>query len=189
MQWREDVCSYKSSQTVPVCASELPQLLCLTEGVIWMNIRLFCGWFWAAPVCLYINFSIRWWGATWWCYMTITSDPRLNLKTIASVCNSTAANPTPDCFDELYCFVGLFLLFAWFSCETLSNCSCCIWGGSVSSRTQTGCKVLCLFGFLCDWPQCLVFRHRLSSHSEGGAWGRKTRRGSLHVHHMLWSSD
>lgn len=117
MQWREDVCSYKSSQTVPVCASELPQLLCLTEGVIWMNIRLFCGWFWAAPVCLYINFSIRWWGATWWCYMTITSDPRLNLKTIASVCNSTAANPTPDCFDELYCFVGLFLLFAWFSCE------------------------------------------------------------------------
>lgn len=51
--------------------------------------------------------------------------------------------------------------------DIFSNCSC-IWGGSASSRMQTGCEVLCLLSFLCDWPQCLVVRHWLKLHSKGG---------------------
>lgn len=89
-------------------------------------------------------------------------------------------------FFLFYCFLipSFRLIFLWtaFTWDILSNCSWCIWGGSASSRTQTGCEVLCLLGFLCDWPQCLVFRHWLSSHLKGG--GKKQGGGALHVHHM-----
>lgn len=68
--------------------------------------------------------------------------------------------------------------------DVLSNYSCCIWGGSASSTTQTGCEVLCLLSFLCDWPQCLVFRHRLRVHIDGGRGGIEERRLACapHVH-------
>lgn len=111
---------------------------------------------------------------------------QVKLNTIASVCHSTADNPELHRFMNFlaYAIPSICLVFLWtaFTWDILSNCSCCIWGGSASSRTQTGCEVLCLLGFLCEWPQCLVFRHRLSSHSEGG--GRETRREGLHVRHM-----
>lgn len=41
--------------------------------------------------------------------------------------------------------------FTW---EIFSNCTCCFKGGSVSSRAQAGCEVVCLRSFLCDWPRC-----------------------------------
>lgn len=82
----------------------------------------------------------------------------------------TTQNPNRFLNFLAYAIPSICLKFFWtaFMWDILSSCSCCIWGGSAPSTTQTGCEVLCLLGFLCEWPQCLVFRHRLSSHSEGG---------------------
>lgn len=108
---------------------------------------------------------------------------QVKLNTIASVCHSTADNPEPHRFVNFlaYAIPSICLVFLWtaFTWDILSNCSCCIWGGSASSRTQTGCEVLCLLGFLCDWPQCLVFRHRLSSHSERGGGEKQGGRACM----------
>lgn len=117
------------------------------------------------------------------------SELHVQLKVIATVSFNSWQPPQDPTVFYFYFFVILFLLFSWFffflfcltafTWQILSNCSCCIWGGSASSRTQTGCEVLCLLGFLCDWPQCLPTQ---SSHFKGDS--KKTGRADLHVHHM-----
>lgn len=117
------------------------------------------------------------------------SELHVQLKVIATVSFNSWQPP-----QEHYCLLFLFLcniipsvllIFLFLFCLTaftwqmLGNCSCCIWGGSASSRTQTGCEVLCLLGFLCDWPQCLPTQ---SSHFKGDS--KKTGRADLHVQHM-----
>lgn len=114
---------------------------------------------------------------------TIPLNSMFNLK-LLPLCHSTVGNAHSTCllFSFLCNIIPSVLLIFFLKLplrDILSNCFCCIWGGSASSRTQTGCEVLCLLGFLCDWPQCLPTQ---SSHSTGDS--KKTGRGDLHVHHM-----
>lgn len=117
------------------------------------------------------------------------SKLHLQLKVTATV-SFNNWQPPQDPRRLLFLFLcnvipSVLLIFLFFFCLTaftwqiLSNCSYCIWGGSASSRTQTGCEVLCLLGFLCDWPQCLPTQ---SSHFKGDS--KKTGWAVLHVHHM-----